>query len=792
MRPLLAIFLLTAALAAQGPSGRRPQPGSISGRLFTHAGAPAAGVRVSALEVGSPLFPDSQALVSIAQTDSNGLYRLEDIPPGRYFITAGALDLPTFYPGADAAVAADVVTITPAANLAGVNFSLTVSTGLRFSGTLLRHDNNGNIVASPATTTTPTTQPLRIRLQGLNGAPSQMTVVAADGSFDFPQVRPGNYQINLQPSQARMPQMSVSLVDTDITDYKLIVPLMVQVTGTVTVEDGGPAPRFPIVFSNPNGPSPLFAESTSGVQQNITAQAGAPRFSVQVPVGANRVTASDIPNGFKVSRIVAGDVDLFTNPLIVTAAGAPPISIVLNAAAVPWIRVSGRVNGRSVYNGNPVNVTSTQGTLSPLPVTLYLDGSFEITRALPGAYRVGGTPGADLVIPAGIAEVRGAVIDIGADSAGAALPTDRPSSAVRVAGRVVGRARALQGVQARIENSETGDVRTAPIYVDGSFEFQNVQPGEYVARVTPAIPGAAPTSFTVGTRDIGDVQLTVPSFRDIAGRVRLDGSGTLPRNLTFVAASSPILAEIREDGRFTVSLPNEFPVTLAADSLPERYAVSALKYGNVDLLQEPLLLAGPDNTLSVTLRTPLGAAAVRGRVTGDVAALGEVRVWLTDTAGKQRALETTPGVNGAFAFSAVGEGNYTVSLAPPGIPANAVSAAITVTGGQDVAELNLPAPRAVRGRVTVEGVRPPDHIRLQLNGGAAGVTTIAITPRPDGSFTVFLPTGDRTAGIAAGLPADVAVRAMTYGSTDLLTNPLRVPDSGPLEELTIRLAPASR
>ena len=40
-----------------------------------------------------------RATVSLAETDSTGRYQLENVPPGRYYITAGRLDVLTYYPG---------------------------------------------------------------------------------------------------------------------------------------------------------------------------------------------------------------------------------------------------------------------------------------------------------------------------------------------------------------------------------------------------------------------------------------------------------------------------------------------------------------------------------------------------------------------------------------------------------------------------------------------------------------------------------------------------------------------
>jgi len=42
---------------------------------------------------------EGAAMAGIAETDAEGKYTLENIPPGRYLIAAGRLDLQTYYPG---------------------------------------------------------------------------------------------------------------------------------------------------------------------------------------------------------------------------------------------------------------------------------------------------------------------------------------------------------------------------------------------------------------------------------------------------------------------------------------------------------------------------------------------------------------------------------------------------------------------------------------------------------------------------------------------------------------------
>ena len=120
MLPLILLAVL------QGIPVPASQAGSITGVLTMATGKPAAGVRVSAL--ARPDSPSDALLMSamagIAETDANGAYQLENIPPGRYYIVAGRLDQPTYYPGALEMSAGKDVLITPGAALTGLNFSL--------------------------------------------------------------------------------------------------------------------------------------------------------------------------------------------------------------------------------------------------------------------------------------------------------------------------------------------------------------------------------------------------------------------------------------------------------------------------------------------------------------------------------------------------------------------------------------------------------------------------------------------------------------------------------------------
>src|SRR5215831_7514670 len=113
--------LLMIALLFQGAD-----TGVITGRLLNLDGKPAANVRVGALAVSAPGDVSDGALLAITQTDKDGQYRLEKVPAGRYYITAGLVSAPSYYPGTGNASAAKEVQVLAGSSLDKMDFSMAV------------------------------------------------------------------------------------------------------------------------------------------------------------------------------------------------------------------------------------------------------------------------------------------------------------------------------------------------------------------------------------------------------------------------------------------------------------------------------------------------------------------------------------------------------------------------------------------------------------------------------------------------------------------------------------------
>jgi hypothetical protein len=89
-------------------------------------GEPAVGVRVAALSRPDAV-QDLTSLASfagLAETDSAGRYRLENIPPGSYYIVAGRVDTPTYYPGAVQVIDGTLILVATGLTISGIDFTL--------------------------------------------------------------------------------------------------------------------------------------------------------------------------------------------------------------------------------------------------------------------------------------------------------------------------------------------------------------------------------------------------------------------------------------------------------------------------------------------------------------------------------------------------------------------------------------------------------------------------------------------------------------------------------------------
>lgn len=368
----LLIGALLAGLVAEPQVGTA---GTISGQVRSATGQILEGIRVAAMVAPEPGVSVSSAstLVSVVMSDGSGRYKLENVPPGRYYITAGMVDMPAYYPGVRAMDKASIVTVEAGAALTNIDFA-GASLGVRVSGRVQRSTGTAGV-------------PIRIAIQSTQ--PSGQipdTAVNPDGTFQFINVRPGNYTLRLLNGVLARP-FNLIVTDEDIAGIELVGLTNVPITGTLAFDADGPRPRITISLIP-------FAGGVPQVSPTFTN--GAMRGTI--PEGAYRVSWSALPPGFFLKSVRMGEVDLLKQPLV-AAAGLPPVEVTVGVSSPPpWVKLRGRVTGvPNVPNAPAAHLMLASVMIAePVDVALNPDGTFEVPKILPGNYTASITPAVPL------------------------------------------------------------------------------------------------------------------------------------------------------------------------------------------------------------------------------------------------------------------------------------------------------------------------------------------------------------------------------------------------------------
>jgi hypothetical protein len=173
------------------------------GQIFSPAGTPVANLRVAAVEVPNENTALSATLLiaGLVQTDIDGRYRLDGIPPGRYYIMAGRFDDPTYYPGAKTPGTARAITVSDSATLMGIDLVLKQPLQVKVTGKLLKQAGSTGRGTDVMVHLVPVRRAGADALSFQLDGPEPYEFKAADGTFEFRDVKPGDYTIELNGSR---------------------------------------------------------------------------------------------------------------------------------------------------------------------------------------------------------------------------------------------------------------------------------------------------------------------------------------------------------------------------------------------------------------------------------------------------------------------------------------------------------------------------------------------------------------------------------------------------------------
>jgi hypothetical protein len=129
------------------------------------------------------------ALVGFAQTDSSGRYRIENLEPRRYYILAGILEAPSYYPGTADRAQATAISVVAGAVMDSLGFSLSAANQSGIIQVVVQHAKTAAPIANAQVT---------LRRQGDPVANSIETTTDANGLVTVGGLTVGQYRVDVQ------------------------------------------------------------------------------------------------------------------------------------------------------------------------------------------------------------------------------------------------------------------------------------------------------------------------------------------------------------------------------------------------------------------------------------------------------------------------------------------------------------------------------------------------------------------------------------------------------------------
>jgi hypothetical protein len=461
-------LLLSSLLALQGIPVQAQQAGTVSGVLKDSEGKPLPGIRMAAIARPQSLDEavTSAAMSSLAETDEQGRYTLEGIPPGRYYIAAGRLDAQTYYPGTTNMAMAKEVVITAGSTLSGIDFALG---DLSFG----RASSRGGLVVGVNMNATAAI-PLRVTVEGGGKIP-----LSAGGKF---------ITVKLDMGTAITTPISSTVVNIpgpQTTAYRVTVENLPETYAVKSLTYGSTDLLTGTLRLTP----PNFPRSTS-IAVSTTAGANPPVLQLPQNEGdlLNYLFALAAGRGLIVAPVAPAPPPAPASTVQIT----PPLSwlsITLKQVApnpVAGVRVSGRLSApgnRMVY-------------ASGIPGTVYSDGTFEVHGVPPGRHsivardnRLSARPLAAAVVVAngnldGIVLTETAALPHDAwDPAPPRPAGDHPAGSVplaRITGTLVEESSRKPIAEGTVMIKSNGSSTVSfPVDSEGGFELPPLLPGTY-------------------------------------------------------------------------------------------------------------------------------------------------------------------------------------------------------------------------------------------------------------------------------------------------------------------------
>jgi len=411
---ILAFLIAASTLLAQDAPVLINQNGTVAGVLRDTTGAPAVGVRVSAMTRPDEIkdLAAASSFGALAETDSAGRFRLENVPPGRYYIVAGRVDAPTYYPGTVQANEGKVVQITPGLSVTGIDFVL----------------NNGSVGRANADLAgyTAWVIPIQTRVEGggriplfiagkfpvlrltrFNGARTDVSLntpsvtLSEPGSMNSPSSAVPDYRVTVENLPDSYALKSMTFGSTDLRVDAMKLPRAnTGSTVTQSIVITLTAPSTPqLAGARVSGLLPGDARRSIYISGNPGAIYSDGTFEfIGVSPGRHNIVTLDNPGATRSlgATLIVGDrdvpnialEDISVAPMNSDQAATPsPAGDRRPGIRIAPVSIHGRVSDTDThepFNAGKIVINGNYG----YPFLLNDDGKFDIPKLLPGSYFV--------------------------------------------------------------------------------------------------------------------------------------------------------------------------------------------------------------------------------------------------------------------------------------------------------------------------------------------------------------------------------------------------------------------
>jgi hypothetical protein len=379
--------------------------GAIEGRLLDENGDPLEGARIRVLQLR--FVAGRQRLADVVRippdvTDDRGRYRVAGVAPGQYFVSSliGQIMVnvrmadvpgyaPTYFPGTENAGEARAVSVGLSQNVTGVDFVVKRTTTARIAGVAFRSNGDpiqGNLIMTAS------------ERSGALAPNAVGARIGPDGTFEFPNVAPGEYVIRASRdrvnswTEGEFAALFVTVNGADVTGLLLRTSPGSTISGRITLEGAGSLPLRAVELA----PVPVDPDWFGGQ----TARADVHddwTFDVAGLNGPRRLRLARVPLGWALKGVYLNGIDVTDRPMLFGTA-AQSISGLEVVLTDRLTEVSGVVADR---NGRPIAESSVIG-FSTDPDLWYQDSRF-VRRAAPrsdGMFAISGLPPGEYFVAA--------------------------------------------------------------------------------------------------------------------------------------------------------------------------------------------------------------------------------------------------------------------------------------------------------------------------------------------------------------------------------------------------------